>query len=124
MIGHDIAAALPELRAQAESLHVEVCSIDRETTTWSEAEQKSVTVWTSIHADLPCAVDIPPARSRVLVADEAATPEQPVVKVAHDVEGIEPDDRVTVAGYGVMWVTHVPLRSHQVQRRIECRWQR
>ena len=39
-------------------------------------------------------------------------------------EGVEPDDRVTVAGYGVFWVTHVPVRSHQVLRRLECRWVR
>ena len=122
MIGHDIAAALPELRAQAESLMVEVCDIERMTQTWDEGEQETVTTWAPVHMDAPCALDIPPATSRQLLTDEAVTSEHPVVKVPVALTGIEPDDRITIAGVGVVWVTHVPVRSNQVQRRLECRW--
>lgn len=124
MIGHDIAAALPELRAQAESLMVDSCDIHRQTTGWNEATQKSETTWAPVHLALPCALDIPPATSRALLTDEVTTPEHPVVKVSVTVTGVEPDDRVTIAGVGVVWVTHVPIRSNQVQRRLECRWAR
>lgn len=124
MIGHDVAAALPELRAQAESLMADVCDIDRLTTGWNEALQKSVTTWATVHADIPCAFVVPPAKVRALVTDEIVTPESPVVKVSVDVLGVQPDDRVTVAGMGVVWVTHVPVRTNQVQRRLECRWVR
>lgn len=124
MIGHDVAAALPELRAQAESLMDTTCTIERLTTTWDEALQKSVTTWAPVHADVPCAVDIPPVTASSLLTAEASTAETPRVKIPVTFDGIEPDDRVTVVGYGVMWVTHVPIRSHQVQRRLQCRWTR
>ena len=124
MIGHDIAAALPELRAQAESLMVETCDIERMTSAWDEGAQETVTTWAPVHLDAPCALDIPPATSRALLTDEAVTAESPMVKVSVALTGIEPDDRVTIAGVGVVWVTHVPVRSNQVQRRLECRWTR
>ena len=124
MIGDVVAGALPELRAQAESLHADRCDIHRATTAWDEAQQKSVTTWAPVHLDAPCALDIPPASSRALLTDEAVTPETPVVKVSVDLVGIEPDDRVTVVGVGVVWVTHVPIRTNQVQRRLVCRWTR
>jgi hypothetical protein len=45
------------------------------------------------------------------------------VKVSHErASTIKPDDRVTVAGFGVLWVTSVPRRTDQVQCRLECRW--
>lgn len=124
MIGHDVAAALPELRAEAESLMVDICDIERMTTAWDEEAQETTTTWAPVHMDAPCALDIPPTTSRALLTDEAVTPEHPVVKVSVALTGIEPDDRVTIADVGVVWVTHVPLRSNQVQRRLECRWTR
>lgn len=122
MIGQDIAAALPELRAQAESLMVETCDIERMTKVWDEGSKKSLVSWAPVHVNAPCALDIPPATSRALITDEAVTPERPVVKVSVNLTGIKPDDRVTIVGVGVVWVTHVPVRSNQVQRRLECRW--
>lgn len=103
---------------------VETCDIERATTGWDEGLQKTVTTWAPIHLGVPCALDIPPVTSRSLVTDEAVTAEGPVVKIPVAFDGIEPDDRVTVTGYGVAWVTHVPVRSFQVQRRLECRWTR
>jgi hypothetical protein len=124
MIGEDVAAALPELRAQAESLMTDSCDIHRLTSTWSEVLQKTVTSWAPVHLAAPCAFVTPPASARALLTGEAVTPEFPVVKVSVSVTGIEPDDRVTVASGAVVWVTHIPERTNQVQRRLECRWVR
>lgn len=120
-IGHDVYAALPELRAQAESLMTDRCVIDRLATVWDEAQQKSVTTWVVVADDVPCAFVDESAAARSLVADEAATPAAPVVKVSVSVVGVKPDDRVTLASGAVVWVTHVPDRTNQVQRRIQCR---
>lgn len=124
MIGSDLADGLAELRAEAESLHVDRCDIERESSEWDEAEQETVTTWTPVHMSVPCALDTRPVSSRTLVTDEAATAETPRVKVSVTLAGIEPDDRVTIAGVGVLWVTQAPIRSNQVQRRLECRWSR
>lgn len=124
MIGQDIADALPELRAQAESLMTDACDVHRLTTGWDEAAQKTTTTWAPVHIAVPCAFVSPPATARVLLTDEAVTPARPVVKVSVDVVGILPDDRVTVATGHVVFVTDVPTRTNQVQRRLECRWTR
>lgn len=124
MLGQDIADALPELRAQAESLMTGSCDIHRQTTVWDEAQQKSVTTWAPVHLGVPCAFDEPQITSRALLADEAVTPRSPQVKIPVAFDGVKPNDRVTVAGVGVVWVTHAPVRDNQVQRRLECRWTR
>lgn len=121
-VGAGIEAMLPALRAQAESTHIDSCTIDRLTSEWDEAQQRSVTTWATIHAAIPCALTDPSASDRVLVTDEVTTRVDPLVKVAHDVEGIEPDDRVTLASGPVVYVTDVPVRTNQVQRRLKCRW--
>lgn len=123
MIGPDIAAALPELRAQAESLMTDTCTIDRQTTTWDEVEQESVTTWTTIHADVPCSL-LPPSGGRGVVTDELATAELRSVRLPYGTDGIQEDDRVTVAGVGVLWVSHVKVRTHQTTTRLDCRWVR
>ena len=122
MIGHDIAAALPAMRAEAESLMVSRCTIERLTTVWDEVEQKTMTTWADVHSDIPCALTVPSASSRALLAGEAVTPETPIVKVPVTVDGIEANDRVTLADGTVAWVTHSPIRDHQVLRRLVCRW--
>lgn len=126
MIGPAIVAALPLMRAHAESLMADVCTIERLTATWSEVSQKTVTTWATIHAAVPCHLESKPATSRSLLTDEAVTLEVPVVKVAHDVTGIEPDDRVTVTGHDPLWVTSTSLddATHPVELLIQCRWSR
>ena len=116
------AGAVVRGRRWAESLMADVCDIDRLTTAWDEDEQAPVAPYAPVHAAIPCAFVTPPATSRGLLTDEAVTPETPVIKVSVDTDGILPDDRVTVAGMGVVWVTHVPTRTNQVQRRLVCRW--
>lgn len=125
MIGPAITAALPLLRAQAESLMTDTCDIDRLTTAWDEDEQASVTTWASVHAGVSCHVE-EPAATAGLVTGESASLESPVVKVAHDVVGIKPDDRVTVAGGPVLWVTRATPDdfTHPVELLIQCRWVR
>ena len=124
MIGPDVAAFLPEIRAQAESLMSDRCDIHRATSAWDEAQQETVTTWAPVHLDVPCALDVPPASARALLTGEAVTAEIPLVKIPVAFDGVEPDDRVTVASGHVAWVTHVPTRTNQVQRRLECRWVR
>lgn len=121
MLGADITGALPELRAQAESLLIDRCDIHRAVSAWDEAQQETVATWAVVHADLPCALADSPAAVRGLLTDEAVSASNPVVKVSAGVEGVEPDDRVTIANKGVVWVTDVPVRTHQVLRRMPCR---
>ena len=124
MIGAAISAALPTLRANARSLMLDTCTIERLTSSWDEALQKTVTTWATVHAAVPCHVEEPAASSRSLLTDEAVTLEAPLVKVAHDVAGVEPDDRVTIAGRDPMWVTRAAHDdpSHPVELLILCRW--
>lgn len=130
--GADLAAGLPELRAAAESIMWDRCKIERATTTWSETDKKSVTTWTTVHADVACSMLTPPAVARQVAAGEVVTPQLPIVMVPLGTLGIEPDDRVTVTAVGPnsdpdllgvsVFVTHNRVRSHPVKRRLECRW--
>ncbi|MFN2346748.1 MAG: DUF6093 family protein [Dermatophilaceae bacterium] len=122
MIGHDVLAALPELRMQAESLMTETCTIDRLATTWDEAEQKSVTSWITVHADVPCSTNIPPMMARQVVTGQVVTPELPHVRVPVGFDGMEPDDRVKINDRPPVWVNQVRVKTHEVSRRLECRW--
>lgn len=127
MIGEAVTAALPLMRAHAASLRSSVCSIDRQDgTTWDEGAQASVPNWVSVAADVPCHVEEPAAVSPSIVTGEAASLEAPVVKVAHDVSGVEPDARVTVVGGPVLWVTRAAPDdfTHPVEVLIQCRWVR
>lgn len=114
MIGEDIEAALPELRAQAESLMRSRCTIERH----------DGSTWQPIHVDIPCRITLPSVASRSLLTDEAVTSETPVVKVSVEHTGVEPDDRVTINGSTVAWVTHAPDYDDMVQIRLQCRWSR
>jgi hypothetical protein len=126
MIGDVIAAALPIFRASAESLMTDVCDIDRGTTAWDEVLQESVTTWTSVHADVPCHVESPPVSSQTILTGESVVAESPVVHVSYLLGGIEPDDRVTVSGGDIMWVTRAAPddATHPVEVVIQCRWDR
>ena len=126
MIGAAISVALPTLRAHARSLMLDTCTVERLTSSWNEVSQKTVTTWVTVYADVPCHLESKPAASRSLLIDEAVTLEVPVVKVAHDVTGIEPDDRVTVTGHDPLWVTSTSLddATHPVELLIQCRWVR
>ena len=119
MIGPVVAATLPLMRAHAQSLMTDTGTIERLTSGWDEALQKTVTTWATVHAGIPCHVEEPAASSRSLLTDEAVTLEAPLVKVAHDVAGV-----VTIAGRDPMWVTRAAHDdpSHPVELLILCRW--
>ena len=131
MIGPAIDAALPVMRANAESMMLDRCKVERWVSQWDELAQKTVTTWSTIRADVPCDVDTPTAGERSLVTDETATRSQIVVFVPAATVGIKPDDRITVTTIGpltdpelanaVLWVTSVDVESHVVERRVECR---
>ena len=120
MLGPAVDAVLPALRAQAESMMTDTCTIDRITIEWVGGVKQ--TVVTTVAADVPCALDDPEASGSEVVAGESATRVDPLVKVPVTVEGVQPDDRVTLASGPVVWVTDAPVRTHQVQRRLKCRW--
>lgn len=131
MIGDALTAALPMMRAQAESLMTDTCRVDRLAQVWSEDEQATVATWTLV-ASSPCHFDTEPATARSLATDEVVSQRSPSVRLPHTVVGIEPDDRVTVTAVGphsdlahlgaVAWVTSVATDSHPVERVVECRW--
>ncbi|MFN2344755.1 MAG: DUF6093 family protein [Dermatophilaceae bacterium] len=125
MIGDVITAALPLLRANALSLMTDTCNIDRLTTTWDEALQKSVTDWTTVHAAIPCHLEEPTANAQSIVTGETVTLENPLVKTAHTINDVQPNDRVTV-GVLVLWVTRAAHddSTHPVEYLIQCRWSR
>ena len=116
MIGAAIAAALPILRAQAESLMTDLCTIERH----------DGTSWSTVHADLQCHLEEPSTTSRSLLTDEAVTPETPVLKVPATVVDVEPDDRVTIAGRAHLWVSRAAPddSTTPVETLIQCRWSR
>lgn len=126
MIGPVIAAALPLLRANAVSLMADTCTIERLATVWDEAEQKSVTTWAPVHADVPCHIEEPSVTSASLLTDEAVTLETPLVRLPHTFTGVEPDDRVSVAGREPMFVTRAAHddATHPVEMLLDCRWTR
>lgn len=122
MLGAGVDAVLPILRSQAESTMKDSCTIERESSAWDESLQKTVTSWVVVHDGVPCALTDSQAGGRELVSDVAASALSPLVKVPVAFDGIEPDDRVTLASGPVVWVTDAPVRTQQVVRRLECRW--
>ena len=132
MIGPVIDAALPVMRANAESMMLDRCTIERATSTWDEVAQKTVTTWAPVITESVCDVDDGAASGRSIVTDETVTRVEPSVYLPASVVGVEPDDRVTVTAVGpmtdpalldaVMWVSHAATGSHVVERHLECRW--
>lgn len=132
MIGDALAAALPMMRAQAESLMTDTCAVDRLTSSWDEEQQTTVTSWAPVVAGSICHFSESSAAVRSLLTDEVVTQRSPSVRLPSSVSGVRPDDRVTIVTTGptsdethagaVVWVSHVPSDSHPVERVIECRW--
>lgn len=56
MLGHDVAATLPELRAQASSRMTSLATVRRRTgqTVQDETSGRDVPAWEVTHTDLPC----------------------------------------------------------------------
>lgn len=126
MIGPVIAATLPLMRANAESLMTSRCDVDRLTSAWDETEQKTVTTWAAVHTDVPCHIEEPAITGSVIVTDEALTLETPIVRFPVAFDGVLPNDRVTVADHEAMWVTRAAFddSTHPVEYVLQCRWTR
>lgn len=126
MIGDVITATLPWLRANAESLMADVCTIERLTTVWDEEEQKSVATWATVYAAVPCHVEEPSVSSVSMLTDEAVALETPVARIPYTYTGVEPDDRVSVTGRPPMFVTRAAHddSTHPVEMLLACRWVR
>lgn len=65
MIGPVIDAALPVMRANAELMMLDHCTIERATSTWNEVAQKTVTTWEPVVTESVCDVDDGAASGRV-----------------------------------------------------------
>jgi hypothetical protein len=126
MIGPAIVAALPLMRANAQSLMTDVCTIARLTTVWDEVEQKSVTTFAPVHEGVPCHIEEPSVTSASIMTEEAVTLETPLVRIPHTFTGIEPDDRVSITGRDPMFVTRAAHDdgTHPVEMLLACRWTR
>ena len=94
MIGPVIDAALPVMRANAESMMLDRCTIERATSTWNEAAQKTVTTWAPVITESVCDVDDGAASGRSIVTDETVTRVEPSVYLPASVVGVEPDESI------------------------------
>jgi hypothetical protein len=134
VIGSIVEATLPLMRANAESLMLDRCRIDRPSTVWSEAEQKTVTTWVEVVPEGPCSIDDSSDGRPELVTDEIATRSEPQVYLPWTVAGVRPDDRVTITALGpstspglagaVLWVSAFEVESQAVEAVAACRWLR
>lgn len=132
MLGSALGGTVPRMRAQAESVMTDTCTIARLTTTWNETLQTSETTWSAIHTGVACWVEQPAVTAQTLLTSETVTSEQPKVHLPVDVTGVESDDRVTVTAVGsvsdpglvgaVVYVTQVVAHTFAVERVLECRW--
>lgn len=125
-IGAVVAATLPLMRANAESLMTDVCTIERADSVWDETLQRTVTTWTPVYADVPCHIEEPSVTMRSVLTEEPVTLEAPLVKVPHTFADVQPDDRVSVAGRDPLWVTRAAHDdfTHPVEMLLQCRWAR
>ena len=132
MLGHDVAAALPALRAQAESLMVDSCTITAPAaSTWDEDAGAHVPGVPTVVYSGPCRVQIPQSVPGAPVAGEAEWSTAAVV-VSIPVVGSEPvrvgatvtitaaehDSALVGAEYTVVGI---PLaKTHATARRLRC----
>ena len=121
-IGPVITAALPDLRAQAESLMTATATITRATgePTWDPALEQMSDGTTTIYAG-PARLLPPSAQTAgVDAAGQAVLVTDRVVAVPHDVTGVEPGDRVSIGDVELV-VESAPTGTHMVEVRIRCR---
>ena len=125
MIGDDIAAALPELRAQAESLMRDGCVVERRTgRVMDDTTLEYVDSWSRVYEG-PCRVKVAgsapaEASGRAYVITDA------VLQLPIGPERFLDDDRVTIttASYDpdlagvVLTVTSREVKTHATMRRL------
>lgn len=118
---------LVEARQIQESVQLDSCRIERETTDFDRVTGKDITVWAEVYAG-PCRFPRADASGRVIVTGETITPAVPTVKIPWHVTGVLADDRVTCTDSispgmvgRVVWVTDTSPRTFQSAVNLTCR---
>lgn len=98
MIGDDIAAALPELRAQAESLLVDRCDIRRPDVTLLVDGREQAGAGELVHAGLPCRIQptTSPDNTRQIVGGALAQIGNYRVRLPFAIVDVEPGMVLTI----------------------------
>lgn len=127
MIGDDIAAGLAAIQAEAESLLVDVCNLQRKSGTTTDPTSDMVSdVWTSYRTGIACRVRAASLQPRESVAGaQYVTAVSAVVSVSMSIDDVRIDDRVMVTEsrdpslIGVpLYVRGVPRGSQLTLRRL------
>ena len=119
MIGDVIAEALPELRAQAESLMAATAVVTRdEEPHWDEATEAMVGGTVTVY-DGPARLIRASAGKAVDAAGEDVQATPYVVAVPHDVQGIADGDRLTIGDLDLRVETTL-TGTHAVELRVAC----
>lgn len=126
MIGNDIAAALPELRRESESLLVDACRIDRAAGgTLDPVTHQSVTTWEPIWSG-PCRAKVRTEGQSAVVAAEPVSVLRVEVSLAVTTPAPHVGNRVTITNAVndpalqdiETFVTGAPVGSQTVLRRV------
>lgn len=103
MIGYDVAQALPELRAQANSLQVDLATITRFGPSVFDPDTGLLTPSeTVIFTGLPCQLRKPATtlETQALYGEEQVTKSRFIACFPHTVTGVELDDVITFTTAG------------------------
>ena len=131
MLGDDIAAALPELRAQAESMMADTVLVERATgTTPDPVTLEDVTTWATVHEGV-ARVQRPGTQPAETVAGEIEFGVSTVlIQLPLSAVGVKRDDRVTVTALGplsdpdllgvVATVKANLTKTHPTKRTLVC----
>lgn len=118
---------LVRAREVQESVQLDACVIERETTVFDRETGKDITAWAEVYAG-PCRFPRADASGRVIVTGETTTPAVPTVKIPWHVTGVLADDRVTCTDSispgmvgRVVWVTDTSPRTFQSAVNLTCR---
>lgn len=121
MLADEIARALPELRAQAESMMATPCQIDYDAAPADATDPETgaaVHDWQAVYSGR-CKVTAGTQSQREESAGASATVSPVVVKVPAETSGVRIGDRVTTPGH-VYTVTEVRTKTWQVSLELAC----
>lgn len=125
MIGDDIAAALPELRQQAESLMTTACVVERKSGTEFDPEtNQDVTTWESVYEG-PCRLAQPTVQSVIVAGGQEVTTQPYAGMLPWGTVGVLVGDRLSITAAEdpgqvgrVFMVTSVRAATQSVGRRF------
>lgn len=125
MIGDDIAAALPELRQQAESLMTSTCRIERKSgTSFDPVTNEQIDTWDTVYEGV-CGLGQPTVQSVVVAGGQEVTTQPYAGKLPWGTLGVGVSDRLTVVEADdpgqvgrVFVLTSVRAASQSIARRF------